>query len=401
MRDLIAIKVSDMADVSANAVFKNNVRDALLFFDAAKSLGFPSFLTDDHEEVIKTAFDYIMEIARNVDGLQLPLENAEEPKKPAREDVRSNLFIEESVNVVKNKFQFLTVLQSMFLHDDGCYILKMKESIQGALEFLRESVLKFVTYLKTTAEAYKSGEILSPFMLDELLKKYHLCECYLPIDNCFTADSPFRFITVGQSFKSLIMDISKSTQSKILMHDYSGILDDLKKFDRNIPTILKEVEHILQLVFRELHNEASKIAQSALTYRLDTTTALVGQALINDLHTISEMSILYMAYVSETQKPVIGIRFEIVTIINQTTSLICEECTSSLNSLQLSSVNFNFVEAEGVIKSAESMLLLLEKLANDMANDRKAQEPLITQVKFYKIDLFYLILIFPFLTLTS
>ena len=108
-----------------------------------------------------------------------------------------------------------------------------------------------------------------------------------------------------------------------------------------------------------------------------------------------------MAYVSDTQKSVIGIRFEIVTIINETTSLICDECTSSLNSLQLSSVNFNFVEAEGMIKSAESMLLLLEKLADEMANNRKAQEPLITQVKFYKIDLFYLILIFPFLTLTS
>ena len=63
-------------------------------------------------------------------------------------------------------------------------------------------------------------------------------------------------------------------------------------------------------------------------------------------------------------------------------------------------MNFNFLEAEGVIKSAESMLLLLEKLADEMANDRKAQEPLITQVKFYKTDLFYVIFIFPFLTLT-
>ena len=75
-----------MADVSTNAIFNNNVRDALLFFDAARSLGFPSFLTDDHEEVIKTAFDHIMEIARDAGGLLLPLENPEEPKKPARKE---------------------------------------------------------------------------------------------------------------------------------------------------------------------------------------------------------------------------------------------------------------------------------------------------------------------------
>ena len=111
MRNLIAVKVSDTADVSTNAIFNNNVRDALLFFDAAKSLGFPSFLTDDHEEVIKRAFDHIMEIARDAGGLQLPLKNAEETKKPARKDIKSNLIIAESVNVVKNKFHFLTVLQ--------------------------------------------------------------------------------------------------------------------------------------------------------------------------------------------------------------------------------------------------------------------------------------------------
>ena len=140
----------------------------------AKSLGFPSFLTDDHEEVIKRAFDHIMEIARDAGGLQLPLE---ELKKPARKDNKSNLVIAESVNVVKYKFHFLTVLQSLFFHDDGWYILKMKESINGALEILRESVLKFVIYLKTTAEDYKSRGNLTPVMLDELLKKSHLCEC--------------------------------------------------------------------------------------------------------------------------------------------------------------------------------------------------------------------------------
>ena len=177
----------------------------------------------------------------------------------------------------------------------------------------------------------------------------------------------------------------------------------MQKFvhDCNIPTTLKEVKQILQLAFRELHNDASKIKQSSLRYRLGTTTALASQALINDLHAISERSLLFMAYVSETQKPVIGIRLEIVTIINETTRLIYDECKSSLDSLQLSSVNFNFVEAEGMIKSAESMLQLLVKLADDMANDRKAQEPLITQVFFFTgCFLFFRILIAPFISHT-
>ena len=151
----------------------------------------------------------------------------------------------------------------MFLHDDGWYILKMKESVNGALEFLRESALKFVTYLKTTAENYKSRGNLNPVMLNELQMKSHLCECYSAIDNYLPAESSYKFIIVGQSFKSLIMDISTSTRNKILVHDYSGILDDLKKFDCNIPTTLKEVKQILQLAFRELHNDASKIKQSS------------------------------------------------------------------------------------------------------------------------------------------
>ena len=180
---------------------------------------------------------------------------------------------------------------------------------------------------------------------------------------------------VGPTLKSLITE-------KILIHDYSGILDDLKTFDRKVPSNAKELKQILYAIFKELRNDASKIAQLAPTYQFDMMTTLASPALINDLHAISERSILFMAYVSDTQKSVIGIRLEIVTIINETTSLICEECKSSLNGLQLSSVNFNFLEAEGVIKSAELKLLLLEKLADEMINDRKAQEPLITQVKF-------------------
>ena len=381
MRNLIAIKASDMADISTNAIFKNKVRDALLIFDAARSLGFSSFLTDDHEEVIKTAFDHIMEIARDAGGLLLPLENPEEPKKPARKENKSNLFIAESVDAVKNKFHFLEAFQSLFVHDDGWYILKMKESVNGALEFLRESALKFVTYLKTTAENCKSRGNLNPVMLNELQMKSHLCECYSAIDNYLPAESSYKFIIVGQSFKSLIMDISTSTRNKILVHDYSGILDDLKKFHQGVPSIVKEVKQILQLVFKELHNDALKTEQSARSFRLGTTNALTNQTLINDLYTISERSLNFMTYVIYTQKPVIGIRLEIVTIMNQSRSLIFDQCKSSLDNLQFSSVRLDFLEAEGTIKSVESMLLLLEKLADDNTNDRKAQEPHITQVK--------------------
>ena len=372
-----------MADVSANAVFKNNVRDALLFFDAAKSLGFPSFLTDDHEKLMETAFVRIMKIAENIDGFQLSQDGEEE------DGVGSSIDIEGSNHVVKDLFQFLTVFESLFVHDDGWYMLKMKESIHGALELLRDSVLELLTYLKTTAEDYKSLGNLNPIILDELHQNSQLCELYSSIDNYFPADSPFKFIIVGQSFKSLIKDISTSTRNKILVHDYSGTLDDLKKFDSRIPSVLKEVEHIIQLAFRELHTDASKIARSAPTYRFCPMTSLANQDLINDLRNLSRRSVLFMAYVVETQKTVIGLRLEIVTIINETTSLICEECKSSLNSLQLSSVNFNFVEAEGMIKSAESMLFILEKLADEMANDRKAQEPLITQVKLSEGALFF------------
>ena len=193
---------------------------------------------------------------------------------------------------------------------------------------------------------------------------------------------------VGLTFKSLIMN-------KIVIHDYSGILNDLKKFNRGVPSILKEVIRILQLVYNKLHDDALKTEQSARTYRLGTTTALANETPINDLHTISEKPLLFMVYVSETQKRMIGLRLEIVTIVNQSTSLIYDECISALNSLELSSLNSNFVEAEGIIISAESNMLLLEKLTDDIVNGRKALEPLITQVKFTRVLSFYLILMSP------
>ena len=193
---------------------------------------------------------------------------------------------------------------------------------------------------------------------------------------------------VGLTFKSLIID-------KIVIHDYSGILNDLKKFDQGAPSNVKEMNQILQLVYNKLHDDALKIAQSARTYRLGTTTALENETLINDLHTISKRSLLFMVYVSEMQKRVIGLRLEIVTIVNQSTSLMYDECKLSLNSLKFSSVLFDFVEAEGMIKSAELNMLLLEQLADDIVNSRKALEPLITQVKFTRVLSFYLILMSP------
>ena len=193
---------------------------------------------------------------------------------------------------------------------------------------------------------------------------------------------------VGLTFKSLIIN-------KIVIHDYSGILNDLKKFDQGAPSNVKEMNQILQLVYNKLHDDALKIAQSARTYRLGTTTALENETLINDLHTISKRSLLFMVYVSEMQKRVIGLRLEIVTIVNQSTSLMYDECKLSLNSLKFSSVLFDFVEAEGMIKSAESNMLLLEQLADDIVNSRKALEPLITQVKFTRVLSFYLILMSP------
>ena len=177
---------------------------------------------------------------------------------------------------------------------------------------------------------------------------------------------------VGLTFKSLIID-------KIKVHDYSGILADLRKFEQGAPSTAEEVNQILQLVYNELHNDALKIAQSARTYRLGTTTSLENETLINDLHTISKRSLLFMVYVSEIQKRVIGLRLEIVAIVNQSTSLMYDECKLSLNSLKFSSVLFDFVEAEGIIIFAESNMLLLEKLADDIVSSRKALEPLQNQ----------------------
>ena len=366
-----------MVEKASDVAFKDNVRDALLFFSSAESLGFPSFLIDDQKAEVLKASCYFEALKGSI---LLPLKSTEEYSDCIPLDIVPNEVTEESVRGLRDAFFFLKSFQSLFIRDDGWYILQVKESIDGVLKCLTESVFKFLIDLDTTAKRYKSSSNSSPTILDELHKEFQICGLLSSIDNYLPVDCTLKFVTVGHKFKSLLSDISNSIRNKILTHDYDGILDDLRKFDRNNPAIIEEMKQILQLVFKALHDQERKIADSVLLYRLDTSSAAANQSLIYDLRKVSVNSMQFMLFVSKGQMKVILTEIEIITCINRSRFSLCTACKSGLENTQPSSTKCNFVETEEIIRSADSMFQLLETLAKDINDARIAQEPLITQV---------------------
>ena len=173
-----------------------------------------------------------------------------------------------------------------------------------------------------------------------------------------------------------MMDISTATKNKILTRDYDGILDDLKEFDANDPTIHKEMEEILRLVFKSLSDQEKKIASSILTYRFGATSATAIEPLTDELREIFKKLMLFIPYVSTWQDEI----NHIATGVNESILSICKKCKSGLDDVRLSTVTFNFSEAEEMIKSVECILVLLKKLSDDIANARKVQEHSISKV---------------------
>ena len=372
IKNLKATTLETIAGKIDDTVFKGNLRHALLFFSTVRSLGFPSFLTDQQEKEVMTTFEHLVAIGRG---------------KSKKENYDSADFItnfkeitEESVCEIKLYFSFLKSLEFLFVRDDdGWYILKVKESISGALKLLTDGLEKLIANLNGKADDCLSHGSLSPVMLDELRKDFQVCELFSSHNTPVFSDFAMKFLSASQKFKNLMMEISTSTKNKILTRDYDGILDDLKKFDANNPTISKEVEEILRLVFKALSAQMKKIAASVLTYRFGATSATAIEPLTDDLREIFKKLMLFIPYVSTWQDEI----SYIATGVNESTLSICKKCKLGLDDVELSSVTFNFLEAEEMIKSAECMLKLLQKLGDDVANARKVQEPSISKVSSY------------------
>ena len=369
IKNLKATTLKTIADRVDDAVFKDNVRHALLFFSTARSLGFPSFPTDLQEEELTKTFEHFVAIGRNI---------SEQRKSDSGASITNFIeTIEASVRESKLYFSFLKSFEFLFGRDeDGWYILKVKESIGGALKLLTEGFDKLVGNLHTKADDCLSRGDLSLAMLDELRKDYQLCELFSSHSPSVFSDYAMKFLSAGQKFKNLMMDISTTTKNKILTRDYDGILDDLKKFDANDPTIHKEVEEILRLVFKALSDQEKKIASSVLTYRFGATSATAIEPLTDELREIFKKLMLFIPYVSTWQDEI----NHIATGVNESILSICKKCKSGLDDVRLSTVTFNFLEAEEMIKSAECMLVLLKKLSDDIANARKVQEHSISKV---------------------
>ena len=355
-----------MTIIAADATFKDDVRFALLFIDSARSFGFTEVLTNTQIQEMVTLSDEFPQKGWNI-------------ILPADSTAENNEITAEIVDRQIEKFLCLKGFESLLLQDAGICTLIVKAAIDRSITLLRDRALQLLKELETLAQKYNS--ISDPSILKELLQHIALCELLARTDSEFLVDSDMKFITVGHMLKAIVNNIGTSTKNKIAMHDYDGILDDIKKFDVKNSQINIKVDEILKAVFTALQIQEREIADRVQKFRLDTTCTKESEVLIDELCNISDKLSLFLAHVTPTQLESVKIVNDIGAGIYQTMQSISKAGKACVDNIQLSFTKIYYFEAEETVTYAESMIIRLEKLTASIAGTSEAQEHLISQVR--------------------
>ena len=354
------------AAMTNNGMFKDDVRLALLFIDSARHFKFNEVLPDTLLQEMETLSN------------EFPMKgwNVILPADSTAEDIEITV---EIIDKQIEKFRFLKDFESLLQNDLGPCSLMVRDAIDRSIKLLKDCVIQLLKSVETVANKYSSNS--DPANLDILLRHITLCELLARTDNDILVDSDMKFVTVGLMFKTIINNIGTSTKDKILIHDYDGILDDIKKFDVQNSQINVKVDEILKAVFIELHNQERDIEDRVSKFRSDTTCTKESEALIDELRDISDKLNLFVAHVNPTQFQSVKSVNDISTGVYQTMLSISRKGKSCIDSIQISLTVSTDMEAEERIIFAESMLLRLEKLTDAITDASKAQDHLMSQVR--------------------
>ena len=365
-----------MGTKSNDEEFKNNVRHALLFFSTARQLGFPAFLTDEQEDAVVKLTERLRTVGEGIIGL---LKNAEKTHKTLSPSPVDGAGGKECVDEIKCIFLFLRSLDVWLTQDKGHYLVIVKESIKEALRVASEGIMTSLHSFNTAADKH-GKDAPSPSTLPALFSSTELCELLSAVDEYRPVNCSLKFAEIALKFKAAIMKISTSTRNRIVTHDFKGVVQDLNGFDRSNPLVSADVKGILREVYKSLEDQQHKIEKSVLSFKLSTTTEAANQLLIDGLRELYGNSMRFVPFLASTQVPLITKVGDIAACMTRCLHRICKECMSCIDDLQISSAKCNFMRTEELLKSATSVLSLLDGLVSDMMQARAAQEPFVSEV---------------------
>jgi hypothetical protein len=208
-----------------------------------------------------------------------------------------------------------------------------------------------------------------------LILDLQICDSLSVLDEYLpSTDGSLKFIATAYQLKSGISNVISSTRNKIPMGDFDGVLSDLKKFKNEDPMVATEMRGIVQDVFKALSAMLSKTSKSAQTFELGATSEEATFCLFNDVRDISKKSMAYIAYLSNDQLDQVAKKKEFNQGVNTIMHLICSECRSRLESLDVDEGKVNYHDAEKLLAAATRAFPLLKSLASDIKASKVANE---------------------------
>lgn len=350
--------------------FKNDTRDALLFFDTAKTLGFPSFPSDIHEATLRKVPLYFVAKGNVIKDLV----NNVKLKRTLSTGV--DALMDKSVLKMSNCFFLLKSFEIWLTQDNGYYVTGVKKSIDETTEDSSMAICSLLEDLNTTVKKY--GTEIDPSMLPMLHSDFQICDLFSSVSEYLpSATGALNFIIVKELFKTAISKIKSDTCDRILNEDFQGILDELKKYNRGDSFVSADVRSILEKVFPALTVQMRKITATSVTIKVSATTKGVISVYFDSLLHLYKYSILFRTHLEDNQLKEINEGIEIAKGINKILHDVCVECKSSLTNLRVTAAKGNFFEAEDILHLIEQVHSLLVGLAKEMQNIKMAHEQVI------------------------
>jgi hypothetical protein len=373
LRGILPLSASNMPSTALDDALKCDVRDVLMFFSTAESLGFTSIFNSTLDSDVGGIQDHFTSVGNRV---RLCLNRAfashlRSVDLTAEDD--ADKFTDENALDMKTCFIYLKSFENFLSSCGGYFVDDVKKSIQDATSASTAELLRFLTMLNnytvdTTALSACGHSALAVLTVDlRLCDSLSVLDEYLP-----STVGSLKFIATAYQLKSGISKVISSTRNKIPMGDFEGVLSDLKKVNNENPMVVTEMRGIVQEVFKALSTVLARISKSAETFGLGATSDEATLSLFNDVREISNKSMAYIAYLANDQLDQVAKRKEFNQGINAIMHLICSECRSRLESLDVDAGKVNYYEAEKLLAAATRAFPLLKILASDIKASKVA-----------------------------
>ena len=343
--------------------FKSNVRDALIFITSAESLGFNLFLSDSQKVDIISVNAYFTSVGDRI-ALLLQLAVLRHHRKDQITADSENSFNRTTALEITKCLSFLKSFEMFMLQNSSPSLLCMKDSIERALAKSTAAVLSLLTDLNSYAKERQTSSASGPSILTSLCEDYQLCDLLSVLDEFLPiTDSNLKFVSMAYKFKSAISQISNSTRHKIPIHDFDGVLNDLKNFGTGNLLVAAELRGIVQEVYATLSTMLKRDSKTAESFRLGATSHEATVALLDSLHEIAEKSSLFVKYLADDQIDEHAKMKSVSGGVNSALRLVCSDCKSRVGDLKVALGESSFYETETMLASATVTLPLIEQLA--------------------------------------